>query len=255
MSMGIAIMKASFKRDRQYTLNHLINNVGSFFFGYIYAAIWMAASKSPAEADQMVEFVILNQASMWITLFLPYGCYLAMKVKEGTIRYEYLRPYGLLTGSFFEVAGHTLYNLFFRSIPLFLGGVLLFGVRIQRPDMLLPYLVAIFNAFLLSFLINYLMGLWCFKYIKMSGPQLFYYFCTSILGGYYIPFERYPEWMLPILKNLPFAAVGHLPTRVWFGQSSLLEVSLVQWSWIIVIFIIAWTLTKRLSGSFGVQGG
>lgn len=106
-------------------MNHIVNNIGSIVFGYINVRIWLAVLGDSNEGMEAVTYLMVNQAGLWLVMFIPYGCYIPKKVADGSIAYEMLRTYGLLYGSFFEIAGHSFYNFLFRSIPIFLFSVLL----------------------------------------------------------------------------------------------------------------------------------
>ncbi|WIV12783.1 ABC-2 family transporter protein [Proteiniborus sp. MB09-C3] len=252
---GLELAKKSFERDRVYLLNHIVNNIGSIIFGYINVRIWLAVLGNTNEGMEAVTYLMVNQAGLWLVMFLPYGCYIPQKVRDGSIAFEMLRPYGLLYGSFFEVLGHIAYNFLFRTLPILLFGVLIMGVSLPSIYQILPYLSTLFNGILLSFLINYFVGLWSIKFLSINGVQMLYYFASTLFSGAFINLKYYPEFFQRIIMKLPFAYTSYVPTAVYQGQFDLLKACITQWMWIICLFSIAYLLTAKLTKKMTVQGG
>lgn len=252
---GLELAKKSFERDRVYLLNHIVNNIGSIIFGYINVRIWLAVLGNTKEGMEAVTYLMVNQAGLWLVMFIPYGCYIPKKVRDGSIAYEMLRPYSLLYSSFFEIAGHIVYNFFFKAIPIFLFSILVMGVSLPDIHQILPYFITLFNGILISFLINYFIGLWSIKFISINGVQMLYYFATSVFSGAFIHLKYYPEYFQSIVMKLPFAYTSYVPTAVYQGQISLLKACVNQLGWIIGLFLIAYSLTNRLTKKMAIQGG
>lgn len=255
MRSGLAIAGASFNRNRIYLLNHLVSNIGSFIFGYIYVSIWRAALGDSPETPVMVTYIMVNQSILWVTMFLSRGAFIPKKVREGTIVFDMLRPYSLMYASFFEVAGHGLYSFFFRSLPIFVFGYLLLGVNLPDIGTVLPFLLTVLNGFVISFFLNYFVGLWSLKFLSDSGAQGIYFTAVNLLGGAMLPAEYYPGFLKTLMPLLPFACTNYYPTSVYLGKVRLASALGVQSFWIATLFLFALYLTKRLSKSLQVQGG
>lgn len=255
MFKGLELIKKSFKRERVYVLNHIVNNIGSIIFGYINVCIWLSVLGKTPEGMKTVTYLMVNQASLWLVMFLPHGCYIPEKVRDGTIAFEMLRPYSLLYGSFFRVIGHLLYNLFFRSLPIFAFGVLFMEVALPQMDQLLPYAVILVNGIIIAFFINYFVGLWSIKFLSINGIQMIYYFTTTLFSGAFIHFKFYPPTIKNIILNLPFAYTTYVPTAVYQGEFSFSKAFFSQWLWIILLCTVAYVLTQRISKNLVIQGG
>ncbi|WP_335211984.1 ABC transporter permease [Nostoc sp.] len=92
--------------------------------------------------------------------------------------------------------------LFVGTIPLNLGGILLF-------------IVALPLAFVLDFLATFLVGLGAFWLENTTGLMLIYSRLMMILGGMLIPLELLPEAWQPVLQALPFASILYGPARLF----------------------------------------
>ncbi|AKI97359.1 hypothetical protein IX53_05475 [Kosmotoga pacifica] len=251
----MAIARNAFLRNRIYLLNHLISNAGSFVFGYIFVSIWRAILGDSPEASLMVTYVMVNQAGLWITMFLPYGAFLFQKVRDGTIAFELLRPYGIIYLSFYEVLGHVVYNFLFRYLPIFFLGFLLLGVKLPSPGQIAPYGISILMAFIISFFLNYFIGLWSLRFLSISGAQSLYYFLMNFLSGYMLPAEYYPGILKKIMPLTPFAATNYVPGSIYLGKMTFLEGIKLQLSWIMILLLLALVLTKLTQKRLQIQGG
>ncbi|WP_170311623.1 ABC transporter permease [Vallitalea okinawensis] len=252
---GLALAKKSFERDQVYLLNHIVNNIGSLVFGYINVRIWLAVLGNTVEGMEAVTYLMVNQAGLWLVMFLPYGCYIPKKVHDGSIAYEMLRPYSLLYGSFFEVLGHIVYNFLFRSMPIFLFSVIAMGVALPNIHQILPYLITLTNGVIIAFLINYFIGLWSIKFLSINGVQMLYYFAGTLFSGAFIHLQYYPSYFKELVMHLPFAYTSYVPTAVYQGQFDFTQAFISQWAWISLLFIIAYFLSGRLTKKMAIQGG
>lgn len=107
----------------------------------------------------------------------------------------------------FNFAVSAVLALFFvGAIPMSIGGCLLF-------------LLVLPIAFILDFLVMFLIGLGAFWLEDTSGLVLIYSRLLWLLGGLMIPLELFPEFWQEILHNLPFALVIYAPARLFVHPS------------------------------------
>src|SRR5690625_1679366 len=99
------LAQKAYRRNTRYRSAHMINNVASAIFGFIYISIWQAASGSPVDIsalddvvspassvittpdeytpETMVYYVAFSQVFVWITVFLPSGLGIPQVVRTG----------------------------------------------------------------------------------------------------------------------------------------------------------------------------
>jgi ABC-2 type transport system permease protein len=217
--------------------------------------IWKALVGNNPENYFMITYVMVNQASLWVTMFLPRGTYIPQKVLDGTIVYEFIRPYSLLFDSFFETLGHIFYNFLFRSIPIYVFGILLLNTQLPSLSNLIPFLISVFLGFLIAFFLNYFIGLWSILFIDYSGVHNFYFFLMNTFGGNYISLEFYPEFLQPLVKWMPFSGTSYIPGSIYLGRISLVYAFTHQIIWVITLFLLALFLTKKIHKYLQIQGG
>lgn len=252
---GLSISCAAYKRNRIYVINHIIKALGGFFFGYIYAYLWKSLLKGSPEVNTMVSYVIVNQGLLWITMFLPTGAFLPTKVRDGTIAFYMLRPSGILYQSFFEVLGHAFYSFVFRSLPIFFLGILILGVQLPDIQTVIPFLISMANAFIISFFLTYFVGLWSMYFLDSAGGVSLHYLLTNLLGGSYLPAEYYPGFLKKLMPLLPFAACNYVPTSIYLGKINSTRYILLQFFWIASLWFIASRLTSGKMKKMQIQGG
>jgi len=229
--------------------------VGSFIFGYIAVSIWRALLGDSPETSAMVTYVMVNQAGVWITMFLPYGAFLFQKVNDGTIAFDVLRPCGLIYMTFFEMLGHVFYNFVFRYIPIFCLGFLILGVELPALNHLLPYILSLFFGFVICYFLNYFVGLWALKFLNITGGQAIYYTFMNFFNGCMIPAEYYPGILKQTMPLTPFAGTSYIPTYVYLGRIPFLSALAIQGFWILILGCLAYVLTVKVQKTLQIQGG
>lgn len=142
------------------------------------------------------------------------------------------------------VVGSVIVFFFVGAIPFSLSGLAMFALSI-------PF------AFVLDFLIYFLVGLGAFWLEDTSGLRLIFSRMTMILGGMLIPLELFPEFTQPFLRALPFASIVYGPARLFVEPNLpfLLDL-LIRQSIAIVFFALAtnWLYSiaiKRINANGG----
>jgi ABC-2 type transport system permease protein len=252
---SLALSRITFLQNRIYWANHVVNSIGSFLFGYITSSIWKALLKDPTEASQMVTYVLVNQAILWVTTFLPKGAFIPSKIRSGNIVFDLIRPSGLLFLSFWQVAGAAFYNFLYRSVPIFLFSYLLIGLEFPALSCVFPFFVSVLLAFIIAFFINYGIGLWAMAFLDDTAGRNLYFFLTSFFSGYYLPAEYYPGVLKAIVPLTPFACTNYIPVQIYLGKISLLRGFSLQLFWVAALFGLCTLLTRYLLKKTVIQGG
>lgn len=255
MHSGISIAKRSFLRNKIYLFNHLINNISGFIFGYIFYCIWSSILAGSPERQTMITYVLVNQASLFLVMFLPYGCMLPEKIRDGSIAFYKLRPQSIMYLSFFEILGHVTYSFIFRCIPLYLSAIFILKASLPKVQYIIPYFVCLFLGFLISFLLNYFVGLWTLKFLNHRAAQGIYFMFMNLFGGILLPATYFPGVLSKIVAKSPFACTIYIPGSVYLGKIDFLSAISVQIFWVVVLYLIAKWLTNILSKNIVVQGG
>jgi len=142
------LAQKAFRRNLQYRASHVVTNAASLVFGFIYIAVWQAATARGGTGDyspvQFAWYAAFNQAMLWITIFFQNGLGIPEAVYTGAIALDMMRPvdyHGMMVAREF---GNVWYSFWFRTVPLFAVFTLAIGAHVpQRPETYLLLAAAI----------------------------------------------------------------------------------------------------------------
>jgi len=254
----LTAFRKAYRLNLQYRAAHMINNFGSALFGYVYIAIWQAAtaekSIGPYDASTMTHYIAFAQALLWITTFLRPALGIRDAVRTGTISLEMMRPVNFFAYVIGREAGHAYYNLWFRSAVLV--AIFSFTVGMHVPEtatlpVLIPsVLLAAYNGLCLAYLVG-IAALWTYE-VRWA-----YWLLHSLIfsiGGTAVPVDVLPSPLGQVTAWLPFACLIHHPTRVYLslaGAEALLPPAL----WAVLLTGLGLILTRAGRRNMEVQGG
>ncbi|KIL39278.1 hypothetical protein SD70_20985 [Gordoniibacillus kamchatkensis] len=216
------LARKSFKRNLQYRMAHLLQNIGSLVFGFVYASIWAgigAASPLGSYGPQgMVAYVAFNQSVLHIVLFLTNGLGLEQSVRTGHISLELMRPTPLFYQTVSREVGNIAYQALYKSVPLFIFYFLFFRLPLPSHPAVygwtaLSLLCSAYLAICLQYLIG-IAALW-----TTESRWLFWvnYACHLLLSGFFIPLEWLPGWLRHVSAATPYPFIQYHTTRLFMG--------------------------------------
>ena len=86
----------AYARNLQYRGAHMVHNIASAMFGYMYACIWIGIGKDHTLGDYgtqgMISYIAFTQSSLWISGFISNGLGIPQAVRTGLISLDLLRP-------------------------------------------------------------------------------------------------------------------------------------------------------------------
>lgn len=148
----------------------------------------------------------------------------------------------LSLGVYFGIA------LFFKSFLIFPGG--------QKQVFMV--VLFIFFAYMLSFLINCILGMLSFWLLEIGALNSFISMGISILSGSIFPIDFISGNIGFILKYLPFSYLAFVPTQIYLGKldaDQLVPNVFICLFWIITLSIIAAQLWKKGLRKYSAFGG
>jgi ABC-2 type transport system permease protein len=161
-------------------------------------------------------------------------------VRTGTLAVQLIRPISYPMYRLWSSLGERLVRF---SISFGLSAVLIIGFVGAIPvslSGLLLFLTVLPLAFILDFLVTFLIGLAAFWLEETSGLILIYSRLLWLLGGLLIPLELFPESWQPILHSLPFAIMVYGPARLFVQPTADRAIALLtQQTIALVILAIA----------------
>lgn len=256
----LTAMRLSARSNLQYRGHHLINNVASAIFGFIYIAIWAAVAAGRTldgvyDTALLTNYVVVNQCLLWLTTFDRSGIKLARRVRDGSIGIDLMRPVGLMRLHLAQNYGGRLYNLFFRSAVLALIYALAGGFPVPSDPARWPLiLLAVGLATHIGTVMTYLIGLSGFWTVETSWLYLGFMTMSLFFGGASIPLDLLPAGLGRLALATPFACMGYYPSAIYLGiRGPLGLIPMVGWA--VAVTALAAYLTRAARRRADVVGG
>ncbi len=218
--------RLAFQRRAAYRLANWTGVVVNVFFLLVHAQVLLAFFRarpgalgwSPREA--VLYFTASEALLMVVGIFADVRYNLAERIRTGEVVTDLARPVTLYYRDVAERYGTALYYLIARFPPVYLTGVVLFGVvpPLRLETLLFPL------SLLLA--IGVSAGLWyvvcASAYFRntASGELSALVFVNTLLGGMVVPLDFYPDWLRAIADALPFRATLYTPVALLSGKLS-----------------------------------
>jgi ABC-2 type transport system permease protein len=186
---------------------------------------------------------------------------IAEKIISGNLAIDLLRPLSLMRMELASAIALRLAGVIFEFIPgLFLYS-LIFYPEFLTAISFLKFLLIVILAFVLFFLINFLVGLSAFVIQNNFSLQSIKFILISLTAGAYIPLEFFPDWLNKINNVLPFQYLFYWPIQFFLNKSFtrdtmiLIKTITMQLMWIAIFYFLGKYLWKQAIKKFGAVGG
>ncbi|MFQ6396862.1 ABC transporter permease [Nocardia sp. KC 131] len=255
---------AGFRRQSQYRLAMFAGLFTNCVFGFVRAAVMMAAVRASDgfggyDEGSIGAYVWLSQGMLGATQFMGPPLELVERVKNGDIAIDFLRPVDVQFGYLAADLGRAAATILPRGIPSVLVGVLTFGLTM--PNTPGPYLLGFFSVLLavtLSFLCLFAVGLIGFWVVETRGLRVLYQISGTFLAGLFVPVHMFPDWLRTIADVTPFPSILQSPIDILSGRITGTEsvtVIAAQMFWVLFIGAVGRVLLAAGRRRLEVQGG
>ncbi|MGG1551546.1 MULTISPECIES: ABC transporter permease [Paenibacillus] len=253
------LARKAYARNLQYRGSHLLHNLVSMVFGYIYASIWSGlgsdASLGEYGAQGMIAYIACNQAILWVTQFGTNGLGLEQAVRTGQIAVDLMRPVHLFYQAMNREWGQLAYQFLWKSVPIYILYIFIF--HLQLPKQLSMYAwaaIALLCAAYISICMNYLIGAMALWTTESRWLYWVNYAFSMLLSGFFIPVEWLPAWLRAISQYSPYPYLLYHPTRIYLGMEHGTAI-LGSLLWAAVFTLACVGMTQLVRHKLEVQGG
>jgi len=258
------LLVAGFRRQSAYRLAALGGLVANVTFGLLKVSILFATVRAAGgelhgyDVASMSTYVWLSQGMLG-SVNLNGRTDLALRVKDGQVAVDFLRPVDLQAATIASEAGASVFALIPRGLPSVLLGALTIGI--QLPTSPLLYLlgaVSLMLGIVISAATVYLIAVAGFWLVETRGLQIFYMLASGFLGGLYVPLSLFPQWLRTMAVATPFPSIMMYPVDVLSGLGGISEAArlvLVQLAWLAGVATVGQLLTRAGRRRLEVQGG
>ena len=257
------IARNSFMTISIYRFHFIFTSVGNILYITLIYFLWKSIYKGSSQINGMT----FNQVMVYLTLATSMHCLfkvdmewkISRRVLEGSIVNNIIKPLDLQLQSLFETLGLVLCNLVTVTIPSVFIIVFIFKSEIPIGMNILFFFLMLILAFLISFSIDYIIGLFSFYTESIWGIINTKDVLVLLLSGATIPINFFPQVIKQFIVLLPFQAIYNLPMVVLTSPN--LEVSKciyfigVQLIWVFTLFITGKLFYNRAIKVITINGG
>jgi ABC-2 type transport system permease protein len=195
-------------------------------------------------------FILLKTYADW---------YLHYEIREGIIGIYLTKPIDLQVYMLFANLGSLLMNLLAISLPTAVMLGLVFRIKISLGAGIFLFPISLLLAFLISFSIDYFIGLMGFYSESVWGLSTTKEILVTVFSGALIPLQFFPGPIQKVLFWLPFQAIYHTPlmmlTRPTQGLDVFLPMIAVQLAWVAILFILGRLFYTQAIKVLRIAGG
>jgi ABC-2 type transport system permease protein len=262
----LSYFKSQLLTGLQYRSAALAGLCTQFFWGFLYAMVFQAfyshANIDSISYSELMSYVWLNQALFSLVCIRMKDTEIVDTIREGTVAYELCRPYDLYSWWYLKLLAKRYANVALRFIP-----VIVMAILLPKPYNLgAPYSISSFLLFLVTLLlgsfivagINIIIHSICFFTLQDKGITSIINTIAELLSGFDVPLPLLPLIIISISEYLPFRLIGDLPFRIYSGNINgfyVYKCLILQFIWVILLFIIGKLIMKRALKKVCIQGG
>ncbi len=184
---------------------------------------------------------------------------LALRVKDGQVAVDFLRPVNLQAATIATEAGASLFALIPRGLPSVLLGAVAVGIALPTsPVFYLLGAVSLLLGIAISAATVYLIAVAGFWLVETRGLQILYMLASGFLGGLYVPIALFPPYLRIVAAATPFPSIMMYPVDVLSGlggAGGAAELVLAQLGWLTGVAAVGQLLTRAGRQRLEVQGG
>jgi ABC-2 type transport system permease protein len=255
--------KRQFQQQLAYRTANLAGLVTNGFFGYLRAAILLAAfaghdALGGYQAADIVTYTWVTQGLIMVVSLWGWN-EVEKTIRDGSVVADLAKPFSYLGYWLARDYGRQAYFLLFRCLPILLLGQVLFGLRWpEAPLTWLAGLVSVILAVTVSFAWRFALNLLAFWTIDARGISALAGSAVLFLSGFVIPIRLFPDWLRPVVLALPFASIIQIPCDVFlerFQGAALLGALGQQALWAAVMLGGAQMMVALATRRVITQGG
>lgn len=278
MSFGINIrsffrtyksfLRAGIQNSMAYRASFICFFIGESLYCIVMYFIWKAVFMSTGNNSfmgftmtEMTVYVFLSNLVGFLTS-TDSTSMLADEIRDGSIIMRMIKPINVDFSLLAYELGNKVMMITCVFIPVMIGveiyRYITLGYIVFNIVNLLLFILSVILSYLLSFYLNLLFGYLAFFLMNIWGFDILKGSIIKFFSGAIIPLAFFPNVVRTVFEQLPFASVVYVPTMVYMGKYSDIELIFVfakQIFWLIVFVAICraiWNLAqKRLSS----QGG
>jgi ABC-2 type transport system permease protein len=259
----LAMLRGSFMVGMIYRFGFIFTILGNIVYMSVTYYLW----RSIYAHSQTIRGMTFNETFTYVALgsavFILLKTYadwfISYEIREGFIAIYLTKPVDYQLYSLSISLGSMLMNLAAITLPTILLLVLVFKVNFTPGPGLVLFPLSLFLAFLISFNLDYFIGVIGFYSESIWGMSITKEIIVTVFSGALIPLPFFPDAIQKILLVLPFQAIYHTPlmmvTKPDLGWETFLPMLSVQALWVVVTFTLSRLFYNQAVKVLRVAGG
>jgi ABC-2 type transport system permease protein len=170
---------------------------------------------------------------------------------------DLIKPMNFQAYTFANMLGQNMFSFLFQLLPILAVGVIFIGMDFPSILNLLIFLLVMINAIIISFQINYIVGLVVFWYLRGWQANVIW-MLNRLFSGAYIPLWFFPKVLVTISGFLPFRLYYFVPISIFMGKLTPLDclyAILQQFAWMVVLYGLIRLEWRAAIKKLVIQGG
>jgi ABC-2 type transport system permease protein len=263
MKKYVPIARASYMVGLVYRFGFLFTILGNIIYLGVAYYLWKSIYKYSNTLrgltfDEAFLYVALGSA-IFVLLKTYADWIIHYEIREGMIAVYLTKPMDFQLYALAANFGSLLMGLTAVSIPTILILVFVFKVKVALGVGLLLFPISLLLAFLISFSIDYFVGIMAFYSESVWGLSITKEIIVTVFSGALIPLQFFPDAIRNILFWLPFQAIYHTPimmiTKADQGLDVFLPMLLVQCLWAVTLFMLTRLFYNQAIKVLRIAGG
>jgi ABC-2 type transport system permease protein len=263
MRAYVPVARATYMIGIVYRFGFLFNILGNLVYLGVAYYLWKSIYKHADTIRGLTfneTFIYVALGSAIFVLLKTYADWIIhYEIREGAIATYLTKPIDYQIYALFSNFGAMLMNLTAVTIPTALVLLFIFKVRILFGPGLFLFPISLLLAFLISFSIDYFIGIAGFYSESVWGLSITKEIIVTVFSGALIPLPFFPDAIQRVLYWLPFQAIYHTPlmmvTRPNQGLGVFLPMIAVQLGWAVLLFLIARLFYNQAIKVLRIAGG
>jgi ABC-2 type transport system permease protein len=263
MRTYLPIARATFMIGLVYRFGFLFSILGNIVYLGVAYYLW----KSIYQYSDVIRGLTFDETFLYVgvgsAIFILLKTYadwfIHHEIREGNIAIYLTKPIDYQLYNLFANLGSLVMNLVTISIPTAIMLSFVFRIKVQFGLGSLLFPVSLLLAFLVSFSIDYFIGLMGFYSESVWGLSTTKEIIVTVFSGALIPLQFFPDALQKVLYWLPFQAIYHTPlmmlTRPNQGWGVFLLMLAVQLTWAIILFLAARLFYNQAIKVLRIAGG
>lgn len=257
-----AVAKTGFKVALTYRFDFFVTlataPISLIVFYFLWKSIYAYSGEEIIKGftfNAMVSYYLINMIVAFFT-WSRIEKWMEHDIRYGHMIMDLLRPVEYFFSVFSFELGLNILGILVQAIPFYIIGILFFNIIIPSWINIAFFVVSLFLANILFFLISYLIGLLAFWFKRIQGLSKAKKPVIHFFSGGLIPLTFLPLALQKISYYLPFQYIRFIPISFYLGRYSVVQMFgllAVQAAWVILLFIIAklaWNRAfKRFAGA------